>query len=67
MIFDSPFFANHYFEFWQEQELLKPKKDQRDMAFFLITETDLPSQLKNDYPNDNLILREDYQESFKKD
>ena len=37
------------------------------MAFFLITETDLPSQWKNDYPNGNAIVREDYQKSFKKE
>ena len=36
------------------------------MAYFLLTETDLPYQLKADYPNGNLILREDYQKSFKK-
>ena len=53
-------------EFWQEQELLKPSKDQRDMAYFLLTETDLPHELKEDFPNGNLILREDYQKSFKK-
>ena len=46
---------------------MKPKKDQRDMAFFLLTETDLPSQLKEDYPNGNIIYREDYQKSFKKE
>ena len=37
------------------------------MAFFLITETDLPSQWKNDYPNGNAIVREDYQKSFTKE
>ena len=36
------------------------------MAFFLLTETDLGFQLKEDFPNGNLILREDYQKSFKK-
>ena len=36
------------------------------MAFFLLTETDLSHQLKEDYPNGNLILREEYQKSFKK-
>ena len=35
------------------------------MVFFLLTETDLPYQLKEDYPNGNIILREDYQKSFK--
>ena len=53
-------------DFGEEQELLKPSKDRRDMAYFLLTETDLPHQLKADYPNGNLILREDYQKSFKK-
>ena len=46
---------------------MKPKKDQRDMAFLLITETDLPSQWNNDYPNGNAIVREEYQKSFKKE
>ena len=55
------------FKFWKEQELLKPKKDKRDMTFFLPTVTDLPHQLKEDYPNGNLILREDYQKSLKKE
>ena len=36
------------------------------MAFFLLTETDLSHQLKEDYPNGNLILRKDYQTLFKK-
>ena len=36
------------------------------MTFFLLTETDLSFQLKEDFPNGNLILREDYQKSFKK-
>ena len=36
------------------------------MAFFLHKETDLSFQLKEDFPNGNLILREDYQKSFKK-
>ena len=53
-------------KFWQEQEQQKAKKDQRDMAFFLLTETSLPHELKEDYPHGNLILREDYQKSFKK-
>ena len=30
------------------------------------TETNLPHELKEDYPNGNMILREDYQNSFKK-
>ena len=37
------------------------------MAYFLLTETDLPSQLIADYPNGNIIYREDYQKSFKKE
>ena len=49
---------------WEQQ---KSKRDQRDMAFFLLTETNLPHDLKEDYPNGNLILREDYQKSFKKE
>ena len=36
------------------------------MGFFLVTETDLNYQLKEDYSNGNLIFREDYHKSFKK-
>ena len=36
------------------------------MACFLLTETDLPHQLKANYLNGNLILRGDYQKSFRK-
>ena len=36
------------------------------MAYFLITETDFADQLREDYPNGNVIFREDYQKSFKK-
>ncbi len=36
------------------------------MAYFLLTETNSPYQLKNDFPNGNIILR-DYQKSFKKE
>ena len=43
----------------------KPSKDRRDMIFFLLTETDLKHQVKEDFPNDNLILRDDYQKSSK--
>ena len=35
------------------------------MVFFLLTETDLPYQLKEDHPNGSIILREDYQKGFK--
>ena len=52
-------------KFLQEQEQQKAKKDQCDMAFFLLIETSLPHELKEDYPHGNLILREDYQKSFK--
>ena len=31
------------------------------------TETNLPHELKEDYPNGNMIFREDYQKSFKKE
>ena len=37
------------------------------MAFVLVTETSLPHELKEYYPNGNLILREDNQKSFKKE
>ena len=36
------------------------------MAYFLLTETGLGEQFKVDFPNGNLIFREDYQKSFKK-
>ena len=36
------------------------------MEFVLLTEMSLPHELKEDYPHGNLILREDYQKSFKK-
>ena len=36
------------------------------MAFYLLTETGVVEELREDYPNGNLILREDYQKSFKK-
>ena len=38
-----------------------PPDELFDMAFFLLTETDLGFQLKEDFPNGNFILREDYQ------
>ena len=37
------------------------------MAFYLLTETNLPYERKDDFPDGNLILREDYQKSFKKE
>ena len=37
------------------------------MAYFILTETELASQLKADSPNGNIIYREDYQKSFKKE
>ena len=36
------------------------------MAFYILTETSLADELKADYPNGNIIYREDYQKSFKK-
>ena len=36
------------------------------MAYFLITETDFAEQIREDYPNGNIIFRKDYQKSFKK-
>ena len=51
---------------WKEVEDEKPKTHQRDVAFFILTETSLADELKADYPNGNLIYREDYQKSFKK-
>ena len=41
-------------------------RQQRDVAFYILTETSLADELKADYPNGNLIYREDYQKSFKK-
>ena len=49
------------------QNLTLPHDLKEDMAFFLLTETNLPHDFKEDYPNGNLILREDYQKSFKKE
>ena len=54
------------FQEWQAAEEEKPKSQQRDMAFYLLSESELPEQLKEDYPNGNIIYREDYQKSFKK-
>ena len=36
------------------------------MAYYLLTETSLKDELKGAFPNGNIILREDYQKSFKK-
>ena len=36
------------------------------MAYFFITGTDFADQLREEYPNGNVIFREDYQKSFKK-
>ena len=36
------------------------------MAYYLFTETSIPFELKDDYPDGNAIIREDYQRSFKK-
>ena len=49
------------------QNLTLPHDLKEDMAFFLLTETNLPHDFKEDYPNGNLILREDYQNLFKKE
>ena len=45
----------------------EPKSQRRDMAFFFLTETGLADELRDDYPNGNIIYREDYQRSFKKE
>ena len=37
------------------------------MAYFLLTETGLADDLHEDFPNGNIIYREDYQKSFKKE
>ena len=39
--------------------------NRRDAAFFILTETDLADELSEHFPHGNLILREDYQRSFK--
>ena len=54
-------------ETWNENELEKPSSQRRDMAFYLLTETSMKDDLIVDFPNGNLILREDYQKSFKKE
>ena len=54
-------------ETWNESELEKPSSQRRDMAFYLLTETSMKDDLIVDFPNGNLILREDYKKSFKKE
>ena len=54
------------FQSWKEAEDEKPTTHQRDVAFFILTETSLADELKADYPNENLIYRKDYQKPFKK-
>ena len=51
---------------WQDAEDEKASPQRRDMAFYLLTETNLVDELKEAFPNGNMILREDYQKSFKK-
>ena len=50
-----------------EAEEAKHSSQQRDMAFYILTETSLADELRADYPNGNIIYREDYQKSFKKE
>ena len=52
-------------EVWQEQEMQKPSRYRRDMAFWILTESGLNEEFAKEFPNGNLILREDYQRSFK--
>jgi len=50
---------------WKKNEAKKPKGKGRDAAFYILTETDIKDKMKTQYPNGNMILREDYQKSFK--
>ena len=50
----------------QDAQDEKASPQRRDMAFYLLTETNLVDELKEAFPNGNMILREDYQKSFKK-
>ena len=53
-------------EVWQAVEEEKPQNHRRDMAYLLLAETTLADEIKRDYANGNIIYREDYQRSFKK-
>lgn len=59
-------FANYeIFEAWNELEQEKPSSQKRDMAYWILTESGLADEFAREFPNGNLILREDYQRSFK--
>ena len=47
-------------------ELKKTNSARRDHAFWIITESGVADEWDEDFPNGNLIFREDYQKSFKK-
>ena len=51
----------------RKQSITQHSSQQRDMAFYILTETNLADELRADYPNGNIIYREDYQKSFKKE
>ena len=51
---------------WWKAELKKTKSARRDHAFWIITESGVADEWGEDFPNGNLIFREDYQKSFKK-
>ena len=44
----------------------KQKSQQRDHAYWIVTESGVADEWLEDYPNGNVIFREDYQKSFKK-
>ena len=52
---------------WWKAELKKPKSKRRDHAFWIVTESGVADEWGEDFPNGNLIFREDYQKSFKKE
>jgi hypothetical protein len=50
---------------WSAAQLEKPSGKRLDMAYYLLTEEDLLEQVMDDHIHGNLIVREDYQRSFK--
>ena len=50
---------------WWKAELKKTKSVRRDHALWIITESGVADEWGEDFPNGNLILREDYRRLFK--
>ena len=51
---------------WWKAELKKTKSARPDHAFWIITESGVADEWGENFPNGNLIFREDYQKSCKK-